>query len=46
MPARYNCHYDLRGGYVYSGKVVVAHLWKDIRRLILSVGASFDQEED
>lgn len=34
MPARYNCHFPLKNGYVFSGEVAVLHMWKDMRDLI------------
>jgi hypothetical protein len=34
MPARFNCHFAVAGGYVYSGQPVILHLWKDIRHLL------------
>ncbi len=36
MPARFNAHLALAGGYVFSGTPVVLHLWKDTRGLMLS----------
>jgi len=35
MPARYNCHYDINGGYVFNEKPIIAHMWKDIREMMI-----------
>lgn len=36
MPARYNCHFALSGGFVFSGSPVILHCWKDMRKMMLS----------
>ncbi len=35
MPARYNCHFAIAGGYVYSEQPVILHMWKDLRGMML-----------
>lgn len=37
MPIRYNCHFAAAGGYIFSGKPIVLHLWKDIRSLLSGI---------
>lgn len=35
MPARYNCHYDVNGGYRFNDKPIIVHMWKDIRGMMI-----------
>ncbi len=35
MPASYNCHLDLNGGYAYTRRPTIVHMWKDIREMLL-----------
>jgi len=34
MPARFNAHFAASGGYVFTDRAVVLHLWKDIREMV------------
>lgn len=35
MPAKYNCHFAVHGGYVFNEQPVILHMWKDLRNMML-----------